>query len=99
MSPTALAITITGMAVILYLTRVSGILLASRIPDSSPLLAWIDQLPAMTLMALVAPAVVHAGWPGAIAAGVAWVVAKASGNVLLAMMAAVAAIALLRALG
>ena len=91
-----LATTIVGMAAILYLTRVSGILLASRIPDSSPLLGWIDQLPAVTLVALVAPAIVRAGWPGAMAAAIVWFVAKASGNVLVAMAAGVTVIAVLR---
>jgi len=43
-----------------YLTRVSGILLASCILESSPVLGWIDQLPAVALMALAVPAVVHA---------------------------------------
>lgn len=94
-----LAIAVLGMAVILYLTRIGGILLAARIPDSSPVLGWIDQLPAVTLMALVAPAIVHAGWPGMVAAGVAWLIAKRSGNVLVAMFAAVAVIALLQRVG
>ncbi len=80
------AITIAGMALILYATRTAGFWLVGRVPALPA--AEFDQLAGVTLVALTAPAIVSAGTPGLLGCAVAAIVALRSGNVLLSMAAA-----------
>ncbi len=96
---TEFLITPLGMAVILYGTRIGGIWIASRLPASSSVDVWLNQLPAVTLVALVAPAIVREGWIGAIAAVAVWITMKTNGNILLAMVLGVGIVAGLRQIG
>ena len=93
---TEFLITMLGMAVILYGTRIGGIWIASRLPASSSIDVWLNQLPAVTLVSLVAPAIAREGWIGAIAAVAVWITMKTNGNILLAMVLGVGIVAGLR---
>lgn len=88
-------ITIAGMAIILYVMRIGGYVLVSRIPASPLLDAWLAQIPGATLVALVIPMVVREGIVGLVAATVVWIVVTRTENLVLAMAAGVAIVALL----
>lgn len=94
MTPGELLILIAGMAVILYVTRISGLLLADRLPQSSRITLFLEALPGITLVAIIAPDVAQAGWVGIIATAVVWLIVKRTGNIALAMVAGVAIVAL-----
>jgi uncharacterized membrane protein len=88
--------TIAGMALLTYLTRVSGVWLAGRMPHPERLEGWLRPVPGAILAAIVAPAVVAAGWRGLIAAAAVVLAASRTGSVLLAAAAGTALIAALR---
>jgi len=96
---TEFLITMLGMALILYGTRVGGLWIASRLPASSSLDVWLNQLPAVTLVALGAPAIAREGWIGVVAAVTVWIAMKINGNILFAMVLAVGIVAGLRQIG
>ncbi|HWV35303.1 MAG TPA: AzlD domain-containing protein [Thermomicrobiales bacterium] len=96
---TEFLITMLGMAVILYATRIGGLWIINRLPASSSLDVWLNQLPAVTLIALAAPAIAREGWIGAVAAIAIWTVMKVNGNIMLAMVLGVGIVALLRQIG
>lgn len=91
-------ITMLGMAVILYATRIGGLWIVNRLPNSSSLDVWLNQLPAVTLIALVAPAIAHEGWIGGVAGLAVWITMRVSGNMLLAMVLGIGIVAVLRAI-
>lgn len=97
--PTTL-IAITGMALVTYLTRLLGLVLISRVPLSGRVQAFLSAVPGAILMALVAPAVLLQGvqeGPQLAAACVTVAVAMKTKNMLLAMLAGIVCISLLRA--
>ncbi|HEV2073559.1 MAG TPA: AzlD domain-containing protein [Thermomicrobiales bacterium] len=59
-----LLVTMLGMVTILYVTRISGYMLVGRMPASPALDRVLNQLPGVTLVALVAPAVAQEALPG-----------------------------------
>lgn len=91
-----IAITIAGMAVVMFLTRVGGYWLVGRLAPTPRVTRVIEQLGGVTLVALTAPAVVQAGVPGLIAAAVAALTAWRTGNLLVAMLLAMGVIRVLR---
>ncbi|MGJ3264938.1 MAG: AzlD family protein [Salinarimonas sp.] len=64
--PAALA-AILGMAGVTYATRVAGLALAGRLALRGRAKAAFDAIPPAVLTAVIAPAVLLAGWPEAIA--------------------------------
>lgn len=90
------AIAIAGMALVMYLTRIGGFWLVGRLSPTPRVTSIIEQLGGVTLVALTAPAVVNAGLPGVIAAAVAALAAWRTGNLLIAMLLAMAVIRVLR---
>ncbi|MGP9818370.1 AzlD family protein [Salinarimonas sp. NSM] len=64
--PATLA-TILGMAGVTYATRVAGLALAGRVALRGRAKAAFDAIPPAVLTAVIAPAVLLAGWPEAIA--------------------------------
>jgi uncharacterized membrane protein len=90
------AIAIAGMAIVMYLTRIGGFWLVGRLTPTPRVTSIIEQLGGVTLVALTAPAVVNAGTPGVIAAAVAGLTAWRTGNLLVAMLLAMAVIRILR---
>ena len=110
--PVVLA-TIIGMAVVTYATRLAGFALVSRAALSGRLASWLSYVPGAVLMAIVAPAVLPTGASGeargvsgaltggvpeAVGAVVTAAVAVRFKNLLLAMVAGVATVWLLRRL-
>jgi len=82
-------LTILGLVVIAYGTRVTGFWLSSRLPENPTLEIALRNLPMVSLVALTAPSVVDAGWPGFVAAGVAWLITWKTNNLLYAMIGGV----------
>lgn len=95
--PTVLA-AIGLAALVTYILRAGGLLLAERLPDSGKFKRFMDALPGTILVALVAPGIAAAGlWGIAAAAGVAVCVRK-TGNLFLAMLVGMAVIIVQRQL-
>lgn len=88
-------IVILGMAAILYATRMGGLVLAERLPQSPRLDRLFNQLPGLTLVALIAPAVMYEGTVGVIAALLVWLIVERTSNIMLAMLVGVGFVALL----
>jgi len=59
---------ILGMAVVTYLTRISGLFLAGRLRLEGRLQAAFDAAPPAVLTAVIAPMVLATGWPETVAA-------------------------------
>lgn len=105
-------LTIVGMAVVTYATRIGGFLLLSRASLSGRLGPWLHYVPGAVLIAIVAPSIVPArlfgvasgGESGALTAGpaealaalVTAVVAARFKNLLVAMLVGVATVWVLR---
>ena len=88
---------ILAMAVVTYLTRVAGLLVADRIALSRRAQAAFDAIPAAVLVAVIAPSALATGWAETLAAG-ATIIAATRLPLLGTIAAGVAAIVLLRAL-
>jgi uncharacterized membrane protein len=67
--PATLA-TILGMAVVTYLTRVSGLLLAGHLGLSGRAKAAFEAIPPAVLIAVIAPTALATGWPETAAAAI-----------------------------
>ncbi|MDR6291833.1 putative membrane protein [Inquilinus ginsengisoli] len=59
---------ILGMAVVTYLTRISGLFLVGRLRLEGRLKAAFDAAPPAVLTAVIAPMVLATGWPETLAA-------------------------------
>lgn len=93
--PTAL-LAIVLMAVVTYLTRAGGYWLLGRFTLSPRLEAGLGYLPGSIFVALVVPAAIEEGPPGAIAIAVTAVVMNRTSNLLLTMIAGIGTIWLAR---
>ena len=93
------ALTIAGMALLTYLTRIGGFWLLARLRPSPRLNAWLKALPGTLLVALVTPSFVGAGAAGIIAATITALIAARTKNTLLAMIVGTAIVAVGRAVG
>ena len=91
-----LLVTMLGMVIILYVTRIGGYVLVGSMPASPALERVLNQLPGVTLVALVAAAVAQEGVAGLLAAVVVWLVVIRTNNIVLSMITGVGIIALLR---
>jgi uncharacterized membrane protein len=96
-------LTILGMGLVTYATRVGGFWMMSRITrltgqrEASPWLeAWLHHIPGAVLISLVAPAALSQGPEEIVALAATVVVAWKAKNLLLAMMAGVVVVAVLR---
>ena len=91
-------VTIFGMAMVTYATRASGYFLVRRLVLGPFARRFMDNTPGAMFAALCAPYLVEAGlleWIGAV---ITVSVMRISGNLLLALLAGVGSVALLRAL-
>lgn len=89
-------VTIVGMAVGTYFTRIGGYWLVSRVDLSPRFQAWLSYVPGAILVSLIVPELAKGGpakWGAALAA---LVVAWRSGNILYAMLAGIGIVLLLR---
>lgn len=91
-----LALTIAGMAVILFLMWAGGFWLAGRVQPSPMVKHSLGLLGGVALVALTAPAVVVAGTPGVLSALMAVLVMRRGGNILLTMALALLTVHLVR---
>jgi uncharacterized membrane protein len=89
-------LTIGFAAMVTYLLRFGGLMLASRLPQSGRWKRFMDALPGTILLSLIAPGIVSAGWWGGAAALATAVCAYKTRNVLLSMLLGVAIVALQR---
>lgn len=96
-SPEAVA-AILGMAVVTMAVKMTGFLLADRLPRDVFAAAWLRHIPGAVLAALVAPAVASGGLAEAIAAAATAAVFILSKNLFAAMAAGVATVYLVRLL-
>ncbi|CAA9546880.1 MAG: Msl1536 protein, partial [uncultured Thermomicrobiales bacterium] len=83
--PTAL-LAIVLMAAVTYLTRAGGYWLLGRFALSPRLEAGLGYLPGSVFIALVVPAAIEEGPPGAIAIAITAIVMRRTGNLLLTMI-------------
>jgi uncharacterized membrane protein len=90
-------LTILGMALVTYATRAGGLWLMGRVGPSPRVEAWLHNMPAAILIAIIAPGVLLGGLANALAALATLLVAARTHNVLLAMAVGVASVWLLRA--
>jgi uncharacterized membrane protein len=98
LDPATLA-AILGMAAVTYALRLSGLLLADRLPRGGRWARALESLSGTVLMAIVAPAVTGLGWVGLLAAGATLLALHLSRNVLAAMAVGAAATAAARQIG
>lgn len=87
---------ILGMAVVTYGIRAGGLMLATRIPSTGFIAAWLRHVPGAVMAALVAPAVLEGGpaeWGAATATALIYVGTR---NLFAAMAGGVAVVWLLR---
>lgn len=86
---------VLAMAVVLFLTRIAGLLIADRLPDSVRLTRVLDMLPGITMVAIVLPEVATSGVIGVAASGLVWFVVTKTGNLGIAILAGVGVVAML----
>jgi uncharacterized membrane protein len=89
-------LTMAGMALATIATRLDSLALTSRLRLSPFAGRWLRQIPAAVLVAIIAPELVQSGWQGIIAGALTALVSLRTHNVLLAMVAGVVAVWVLR---
>jgi branched-subunit amino acid transport protein len=87
---------ILGMALVTYMIRAGGFLLASRLPTTGFVANWMKHLPGAVLSALVAHAVLVGGLAEAIASAAVALIYLISRNLFAAMLGGVLAVYLAR---
>ena len=96
-SPEAL-LAIAGMALVTIAIKVSGVLLAGRLPREGFAADWLRHIPGAVLAALVAPALVTGSLADVLAALVTGAIFLLTRSLFAAMAGGVAAVYLLRLL-
>ncbi|BBK32165.1 putative membrane protein [Stella humosa] len=92
-----LAVTaILGMAAATYAMRAGGFWIMRWLPMSRGMEAWLRHIPGAVIVSLLAPMVARGGWPEVIGTVVAAAVMRVAGHDLVAIMAGIASVALLR---
>lgn len=94
-SPEAL-IAILGMALVTFVVKAGGLLLANRLPRDGFVAAWLKHIPGAVLAALVAPALVTGSAAEIIAAAATTLVYVVTRNLFAAMAAGVLVVYLAR---
>jgi branched-subunit amino acid transport protein len=89
-------ITILGMAAVTYGIRMSGLLLANRLPTTGFVAAWMRHVPGAVLASLVAPVILRGGIAESIAAAATALAYVLTRNLFVAMIAGVGAVYLAR---
>ncbi len=93
--PTAL-LAIVLMAIVTYLTRAGGYWLLGRFTLSPRLEAGLSYLPGSVFIALVIPAMIEEGPPGAISIAVTAIVIRRTNNLVITLIAGIATIYIAR---
>ncbi len=84
---------IGSAALVTYGLRISGLLLAGRLPKTGRFRTFMDTLPGTILLSLIVPAAVAAGPIGWLATIVTGLCSIKTGNVFLSMLVGVAIVA------
>jgi len=95
-SNASVLVTIGLAAMVTYLLRFGGLMLAGRLPRSGRWKRFMDALPGTILLSLIAPAIVSAGAWGGVGTLATALCAYKTKNVLLSMLLGVAIVALSR---
>jgi len=91
-------LTILGMAIITYFTRVSGLWLVRYIPTSKRFKAWLEYIPGAVIVSIVAPTIISTNLAEVGAAITTLLVAIRTRNMLLTLIVGVVTVVLLRRL-
>ncbi len=91
-------VAIMGMALVTYLTRISGLWLMSRVTLSQRLEAWLGYIPGTVIVSLVAPTIFGTGFAEIGASLATVLVAIRTRNILLSMVVGVGVVWGLRVL-
>jgi uncharacterized membrane protein len=94
---TTILLAILAMAVVTYITRIAGLLVADRLILTGRAKAAFDAIPPAVLMAVIAPTALTTGWPELVAAAITMVAATRL-PLLGTVAVGVVAVVLLRAL-
>jgi len=86
-------LTIFCAATFTYLLRVSGLLLAGRLPKTGRFKKFMDALPGTILLSLIVPAAIGAGPIGWLATGLTGVCSLRTGNVFVSMLVGIMIVA------
>lgn len=89
-------ITILGMALVTYATRVGGLVLMRHVSLSAPIERWLRYVPGAVLVSLVAPTITQGGLATVLATVATIVVFARSNSVVLAMVTGIGVVWLLR---
>ena len=92
-------LTIGAAALVTYGLRISGLLLAGRLPKTGRFRTCLDALPGTILLSLIVPAAVAAGPVGWLATVITGLCSIKTGNVFISMLVGVAIVAIGRGLG
>jgi uncharacterized membrane protein len=87
-------ILVLAMTAVLFLTRIAGLLIADRLPDSRRLRQTLDVLPGITMVSIVLPAVASSGPIGIVASLLVWGIVTKTGSLGIAIVAGVGLVAL-----
>jgi uncharacterized membrane protein len=90
---------VLAMAVVTYATKAGGLWLLGHVDVSDRAEAGLETLPGAVVVSILAPELASAGPAGWTAAGVVAVVTWRTGSVLLAIVAGVGGVVLLRGVG
>lgn len=88
--------TILAMTAITYATRAGGFWLMRFVPLSGRVEAWLKTIPGAVIAAVVAPAVVSAGWIEALGLLLAVIAIRVTRQELVAIVVGIGSVALLR---
>jgi uncharacterized membrane protein len=94
-NPLAL-LTILGMGLVTYATRIGGFWLLGRITPTKRVEAWMRAIPGAVLVSLIAPALLAAGVVGFVAAAATVLIAVWTHRLLPALVAGVTIVAVAR---
>jgi uncharacterized membrane protein len=89
---------IAAMAVATYATRLTGLVLMPRLPSRPWLERWVGYVPGCVIAAIVAPAVLAAGFPGLVAGSLTILIARRTSNLIVPLAAAIVVVWLLRSI-
>lgn len=87
-------ILVLAMTAVLFLTRIAGLVIADRLPDSPRLRRVLDVLPGLTMVSIVLPAVVGSGVVGIVASLLVWLIIARTGSLGIAIVAGVGLVAM-----
>lgn len=91
-------VTIVGIAVATIVTKTGGYWLIQRVEVSPRFEVGLSVLPGAILISLIAPRIIGGGLPEWISAGVVFVIAVRTGNILLAILGGIGSVMIVRAL-